>query len=213
MAWGVVGAFFGWRAWRLAHRDIHRLRAQEHTFGVAYIAHLKVAPALWGACSAFLWWAFAGQFSGDATVVVYGLWSAVLLRLLLIDIDTHVLPRRTISIAVLWGVVGLLIVSLIDDVGSVVEMFAGAVTMWVMLKILEVVSRGDLGGGDVALAPLLGLFIGWLSFKQIFVAVIAAFILGGVFAILLVTLGRAGRRTFIAFGPFLIVGALIGVLR
>lgn len=213
VVWAGLGTFSGWRAWRLAHRDIHRLRADELTFGTAFIAHLKFAPALWALCGAALWWLFSIRFSVDATVLVFGLWSGVLLRLLLIDIDTHVLPRRTIGIAATWGLLSLLVLSLFDDAGNVWGMLGGAAVMWLLLKFLEIVSRGDLGGGDVALGPLIGLFVGWISVQRIFEALIAAFILGGVFAIVLVTLGRAGRRTFIAFGPFLIVGALIGVLR
>lgn len=213
VVWGVLGAFFGWRACIRAHRDIHRLREREMTFGVAFVAESKVTPAVWAVVGATLWWMFAERFDVDATVLVYGMWSTALLRLLLVDIDTHVLPRRTISFSIAWGGTALLVLSIFDDTGNVWTMFGGAVVMWFLLKILEIVSRGDLGGGDVALAPLLGLFIGWVSFPRILDAFIAAFILGGVFAVLLVTLGRAGRRTFIAFGPFLIVGALIGVLR
>lgn len=213
VVWSVIGAFFGWRAYVRAHRDIHQLREKELTFGVAYVAESKVTPAVWTTVGATLWWLFAERFAVDATVLVYGMWSVTLLRLLLVDIDTHVLPRRTISFAIAWGGTALLVVSLFDDTGNVWQMLGAAVTLWLLLKFLEIVSRGDLGGGDVALAPLLGLFIGWVSFPRIFDALIVAFILGGVFAILLVTLGTAGRRTFIAFGPFLIVGALIGVLR
>ena len=213
VVWALIGAFCGWRAWRLAHRDIHLLREMDLTYGTAHVAHGKLTPVLWLVVSAGLWWQFAVTFNNDLAVIVYGLWSAVLLRLLLIDIDTHVLPRRTTSAATFLGFFALMLLSLFDDTGSAWSMLSGAVVLWVMLKFLQIVSRGDLGGGDVALGPLLGVFVGWLSFERIFVVVLAGFILGGLFAIGLVTLGRATRRTYIAFGPFLIVGAFVGVLR
>jgi leader peptidase (prepilin peptidase) / N-methyltransferase len=81
------------------------------------------------------------------------------------------------------------------------------------MKTLEVFSRGDLGGGDVRLALLLGLYAGWLSLVHLAIAVVAAFAAAGLFALLLVVLRRAGRRTHIAFGPFLIAGTLFAVLR
>jgi leader peptidase (prepilin peptidase)/N-methyltransferase len=141
------------------------------------------------------------------------MWSALLLRLFLVDVDTHVLARRTVVTGTVWGMLGLGIASVWDNAGSVGQMLWGAVVMWLVLRILEFISRGDLGSGDVSLGPLLGLFTGWGAIEGVFVAVVAAFFLGGLYAIALVTLGRASRRTFIAFGPFLVLGAFVGVLR
>jgi leader peptidase (prepilin peptidase)/N-methyltransferase len=78
---------------------------------------------------------------------------------------------------------------------------------------LEVLARGGLGGGDVALAGLLGLYLGWISYEAIAVGLLAAFVVGGVFALLLLITRKANRSTRFAFGPFLVVGALIAVLR
>ncbi len=213
VVWVFVGAFFGWRAWRLARRDIHNLRRSGSTFGEAFVADAWLTPWVWTLCGAVLWGLFTQRFDSDASVLVYGVWSQVLLRLLLIDVDTHVLPGRIIWFASTWGLLALVGLSIVEQGEQLWAMLGAAVVMWVVLKALEIVSRGDLGGGDVALGPLLAMFAGWLSFDRVFVVLIAAFILGGLFATVLVTLGRAGRRTFIAFGPFLIVGAFIGVLR
>jgi leader peptidase (prepilin peptidase)/N-methyltransferase len=81
------------------------------------------------------------------------------------------------------------------------------------MKTLEVLSRGDLGGGDVRLALLLGLYTGWLSLEHVAIAVVAGFAAAGLFALVLIVLRRASRRTHIALGPFLIAGALLVVLR
>ena len=213
IVWNIVGLFFGWRAYRLALRDIAELRDQYVTFSEAHFSQRRqVAVLSVGACGA-LWWAFSTRFNHDVTVLVYGMWSALLLRLFLVDVDTHVLARRTVVMGTLWGIVGLACVSLWDNTGSVAQMLWGAAVMWLVLKILEIISRGDLGAGDVSLGPLLGLFTGWLALERVFIAVVAAFFIGGLFAIALVTLGRASRRTFIAFGPFLVLGAFVGVLR
>jgi leader peptidase (prepilin peptidase)/N-methyltransferase len=213
IVWPIVGAVLGWRAWRLAIRDISLLRRQGTTFGQAHFTQRRFSAALSIISSAALWWAFTHRFNHDVTIVVYGMWSVLLLRIFFIDVDTHVVIRRTVVASTMWGVVGLASASLWEGTGSVSGMLLGAVVMWLALKILEVISRGDLGAGDVSLGPVLGLFTGWLAMERVFIALVAAFFLGGVYAIALVTLGRASRRTFIAFGPFLVIGAFVGVLR
>lgn len=213
IVWTIVGFFFGWRAYRLALRDIAVLRDQQVTFSEAHFSQRRLVAVLSVSACGALWWAFSTRFNHDVTVLVYGMWSALLLRLFLVDVDTHVLARRTVVMGTLWGIVGLAFVSLWDNTGRVAQMLWGAAVMWLVLKILEIISRGDLGAGDVSLGPLLGLFTGWLALERVFIAVVAAFFIGGLFAIALVTLGRASRRTFIAFGPFLVLGAFVGVLR
>jgi leader peptidase (prepilin peptidase)/N-methyltransferase len=70
-----------------------------------------------------------------------------------------------------------------------------------------------MGSGDVTLGGFLGLFLGWNSFEAVLLGLLVAFLTAGVFALLAVLLRKAGRNTRFAFGPFLIVGALVAVLR
>jgi leader peptidase (prepilin peptidase)/N-methyltransferase len=213
IVWTIVGLVFGWRAQRLALRDIAALRFQHTTFGEAHFSQRGITAAFSVITSGALWWAFSQKFDHDVTVVAYGLWSGLLLRVFLVDVDTHVIQRRTIVGGTVLGIVGLSIASVWDNTGNVAQMLLGAAVLWLALKILEIISRGDLGAGDVSLGPLLGVFAGWLALERVFIALVAAFFIGGLFAIALVTAGRASRRTFIAFGPFLVIGALVGVLR
>jgi len=60
---------------------------------------------------------------------------------------------------------------------------------------------------------LLGMYLGWISYEALVVGLVTAFMVGGVFALLLLITRRANRATRFAFGPFLIVGALVAVLR
>jgi leader peptidase (prepilin peptidase)/N-methyltransferase len=163
--------------------------------------------------SAALWWQAAHQFDADFTVLSFGLLIAVGLRLLLIDIDTHLLPRALVYRGIALAVPILFVAALVDERGSVGGMLLGALLMWCLMKILEVLSRGDLGGGDVTASIFLGLYLGWMSYERLTTAVVIAFATAGLFALLLLATGRAGRRTHIAFGPFLIAGTLIAVLR
>ena len=68
-------------------------------------------------------------------------------------------------------------------------------------------SKGKaMGLGDAKLAFLIGLF---LSFPLAIVAFILAFIIGAVFGIILIGLGKKSLKSRIAFGPFLVLGATI----
>lgn len=79
---------------------------------------------------------------------------------------------------------------------------------FVVLAALSILGRGALGGGDVKLMAVVGLWLG----KEVVLALTTGFILGGVAAVVLLLLRRAGRKDFFAFGPFLIIGTLLGWL-
>ncbi|HEX5876878.1 MAG TPA: hypothetical protein VF468_00880 [Actinomycetota bacterium] len=65
---------------------------------------------------------------------------------------------------------------------------------------------------DVKLAPALGLALGWLSWGTVAVGVVAGFLLGGLAGLAgMVALGLS-RKSRLPFGPWLVVGALLGVL-
>jgi leader peptidase (prepilin peptidase)/N-methyltransferase len=68
-----------------------------------------------------------------------------------------------------------------------------------------------MGLGDVKLAGVLGMYLGYLGWAQLAVGVAGAFLLGGVFGIMLMLLGRAGRKTAVPFGPWMLLGAWIGI--
>lgn len=213
VVWTCVGALLGVRSWRNALGDIASLRRGSLTFHDAHFTETPVAVWVSMFMVASSWFGFAHRFDADTVVVVFGLWSAVMARLVFVDIDTHVLPRRTVVPTTLLGLVGLVLATLVTGEGSLTSMLAGSVVAWLVLRVMEWASRGDLGGGDVSLGPVLGMFVGWGGFDRVFTMFIVAFVVAGSVVILLWAFGRVGRRTHIAFGPFLIVGAMAGVLR
>jgi leader peptidase (prepilin peptidase)/N-methyltransferase len=68
-----------------------------------------------------------------------------------------------------------------------------------------------MGLGDVKLAGLLGLALGWLGWGPSVLGLFAGFAVGAVVGVGLLASGRVTRRTPIAHGPFLLVGATIGL--
>jgi leader peptidase (prepilin peptidase) / N-methyltransferase len=209
----LIGAFSGYKAITRARTDIARFRAAGETFGEGHFTNSNVSTPIVVAISSALYFLLAQRFDHNLTVLTYGVLVSTGMWLSLIDIDTHLLPRRIVYRTIAVAMPLLVLSAFFDNTGSVAGMFIGGIAMWLLLRVLEVLSRGDLGGGDVGLGALLGLYLGWLSYEAILVGLFASFVVGGFFAVALLVTRKANRHTHFAFGPFLIVGTLIAVLR
>lgn len=75
------------------------------------------------------------------------------------------------------------------------------------LGLLYLITKGKgMGLGDVKLAIFMGLFLGW---QKTILAFYVAFILGAGVSLVLMLFKKAGRKSIIAFGPFLILGVFV----
>ncbi|MFC7480110.1 hypothetical protein ACFQX7_08815 [Luedemannella flava] len=68
-----------------------------------------------------------------------------------------------------------------------------------------------MGFGDVKLAGLLGLYLGWLGWGPVIVGTFAGFLFGAVVGAVLMLIRRAGRKSAVAFGPFMLAGAFLAI--
>jgi leader peptidase (prepilin peptidase)/N-methyltransferase len=209
----LIGAVSGYKAIARARTDIARFRTAGETFGESHVTNANVSTPIVVVATSTLYFLLAQQFEHNLTALTYGVLVGAGMWLSLIDIDTHLLPRRIVYRTIAVAMPLLVLSAFFDDTGSIAGMFIGGVAMWFILRVLEVLSRGDLGGGDVGLGGLLGLYLGWLSYEAILVGLFASFLVGGLFAVALLISRKANRHTHFAFGPFLIVGTLIAVLR
>ena len=71
---------------------------------------------------------------------------------------------------------------------------------------------GSMGLGDVKLAAVTGLLLGWLGWPAVVLGTVSAFLLAAVVAVVLLVRG-APRTSHLAFGPAIIAGAAVAVLR
>jgi leader peptidase (prepilin peptidase)/N-methyltransferase len=69
-----------------------------------------------------------------------------------------------------------------------------------------------MGFGDVKLAGVLGLVLGWLGWSILLVGGFLGFLLGAVVGGALMAVRKAGRKSKIPFGPFMLAGALLAIL-
>lgn len=136
----------------------------------------------------------------------------VLVALAVVDWRTHLLPTKVVwpttlataaLVVVAWAVTG--------DTDDVTRAGWGFVIAYGSFFVMWFVYPKGLGFGDVRLAGVLGLALGYLGWGELLVGLYAGFLLGGVGGGLLSMLKMVQRKAF-PFGPFMIVGALIGIL-
>lgn len=78
--------------------------------------------------------------------------------------------------------------------------------------VLYRINPGGMGFGDVKLALGAGAVLGWYGWSTVMLGTFAGFVFGALYGWALVILRRAGRKTAIPFGPFLIGGVFVGLL-
>jgi leader peptidase (prepilin peptidase)/N-methyltransferase len=139
------------------------------------------------------------------------LWLGLVLVLLLvpitlIDLDHRIIPNRLVA----TGAVAALALLAALDPGALPEHLIAAAAAGGFLLVAAVAYPAGMGMGDVKLAGMLGLFLGRAVAPAMFAALVAGTLVG---AVIIARVGAArGRKTGIPFGPYLALGALVGLL-
>ncbi|MFE9821258.1 prepilin peptidase [Streptomyces sp. NPDC005791] len=157
--------------------------------------------------------ALAAATGARPEAVVWLLLTPVAVLLAVIDRRVHRLPDTLTlplagAAAVLLGGAALLP----GTGGSWTSALLGGVALGGFYVLLFLINPNGMGFGDVKLALGLGVALGWYGWAVLFAGGFAGFLLGALYGTGLVLLRRAGRRTGIPFGPFMIAGALVGLL-
>ncbi|HWI32484.1 MAG TPA: prepilin peptidase [Microbacterium sp.] len=185
----------------------------EAATGVAFVAVTWLLLA--SASQTGSWLAPNAPFSGATLVVVliaFLYLAAISIALMLIDLDTHRLPNAIVLPSyVVAGVLLTLACLLEGDNAAFIRSVVGGIALYAFYFVLRLIRPAGMGGGDVTLAGVLGLYLGYVGWGALIVGAFAAFVLGGVFGLILVVARRAGRRSAIPFGPWMIGGAWVGI--
>ncbi|MFE4048672.1 prepilin peptidase [Streptomyces sp. YIM B13518] len=99
-----------------------------------------------------------------------------------------------------------------EHAGEWTTALLGALALGAGYFVLFLVNPGGMGFGDVKLALGAGAVLGWYGWPTVMLGTLAGFVFGALYGGVLVVARKAGRRTAIPFGPFLISGALAGLL-
>ncbi|GAA4354152.1 prepilin peptidase [Microbacterium rhizosphaerae] len=161
----------------------------------------------------------ASAFGGGADSIAFWLvlvaflyFSAISIVLTLIDLDTKRLPNAIVLPSYVVAVILFAAAAtLTNDWAALVRAGAGMVILYAFYFLLRVIRPGGMGGGDVKLAGVVGIYLGWLGWGALIIGSFAAFVLGGLFGIGLMVFRKAGRKTAIPFGPWMLAGAWVGI--
>lgn len=151
-------------------------------------------------------------------------------RLTVIDVRHHLLPNRIVfpsyavagvlllAAAVVHVVAGPSAAEGTPDGGAellgvpALRILAGGAVLWLFYFVLRLVYPPGMGFGDVKLAGVLGMYLGYLGWAHVFAGTFAAFLLGGLWSLALLAARRGTLKSAIPFGPFMLAGAAAAML-
>ncbi|TLM73338.1 prepilin peptidase [Pseudarthrobacter sp. NamB4] len=149
-------------------------------------------------------------------------------RLTVIDVRHHLLPNHIVFPSYAVAGVLLLAAAFAATGGSteqaaaaplgglvalpVLRVVAGSAILWVFYFILRMVYPPGMGFGDVKLAGVLGMYLGYLGWGHLFAGTFLAFLLGGLWSLGLLAARKGTLKSSIPFGPFMLAGAAAAML-
>ena len=158
-----------------------------------------------GVLFALAGWRFAAE---PVALAAYLAFAAAAVALALIDLDVHRLPNAIVVPA--YPVLAVLLT--LGSGGSLARAAWGAALLFAFFFLVAVAAPGAMGFGDVKLAGVVGGMTAYLSWGALLTSAFGAFLLGAVVGLVLIAGGRAGRKTALPFGPFLLVAAWCSIL-
>ena len=141
--------------------------------------------------------AYAGFLAGSGTLAV-------------IDARTKRLPNRIMFPLYGFGAVGLTLASAVGhEWPRLVIALASAALLYGLFWLFWFF--GPMGFGDVKLAGVLGLFLGWVSLPAVLTGLLLGMLAAAFTGIGMMAARKADRKTEIAYGPFLIAGSWVAL--
>ena len=169
--------------------------------------------ALLGAVTVALFVGLAVRYDDSWVLPAFLVLAAGLVALSVIDFEYFLLPNRIVY-PLAAGTLALLALAAVgDDAWAAFgRAILGGVAATVTLGALHLVSPRSMGFGDVKLAFVLGLVLGWLGWSELVLGLFCGFLAGAVVGIALIALRHRGRKEHLPFGPFLAFGTLVVLL-
>ncbi len=128
--------------------------------------------------------------------------ASLMLVVALTDIDHRIIPNKIVIFGLIVGV----ILDIVRFGLNIKFILIGIAVGFGFMFLVFVLSRGQMGMGDVKLAAVMGVFLGW---QGTLVALFLAFALGSVYGIILMVFFGKSRKAKIPFGPFMALATVI----
>lgn len=226
----VLAVLAGFVAGALLPRPVYRLSVPMDTparSGCAHCGqslgratHCPQCGEAWGPP----WWATALVAGGGSGLVALAIGADPVLPLFVglvvlgtalgaIDIACHRLPTALVRPAIVAGAALLAVLAAVTgEWGSLGRALLGAAALSAVYFLLYLAPGQPLGFGDVRLAVLLGLFLGWLGWAEVFWGGLLPWLVNAPVVLVALLSGRADRKSRLPFGPAMLVGALLAIV-
>lgn len=121
-----------------------------------------------------------------------------------IDFKKKVIPGKFISFVFILGAVKNLI-----NIDRILDGLTGLIVGGGILLIIAVITKGGLGGGDVKLVAVLGLFLG---LKKVLLLITLSILTGALASVVLILLKAHKYSSTISFGPFIAISTFLVIV-
>ncbi|MFG2356723.1 prepilin peptidase [Streptomyces sp. NPDC048521] len=184
--------------------------AGEHT---ASAPRLAPSGALLAAATALTCAALAAATGTRPELAVWLLLAPVGVLLAVVDFRVQRLPDP-LTLPLAAGALALLGLTALlpEHAGHWLTALYAALALGGGYYVLHRINPAGMGFGDVKLAVGMGAVLGWYGWPTVLLGTFAGFLFGALYGGALVVVRRAGRKTAIPFGPFLMAGAFAGLL-
>jgi leader peptidase (prepilin peptidase)/N-methyltransferase len=171
------------------------------------------SPAVLEVATAAVLALLAGRFGPHPFTLALCFLGALGVALAAIDLSVQRLPDR-LTLPAYPVLIGLLLVAALagHDLGALWRALLGGLALAAGYLLLGLARPGQLGGGDIKLAGLAGLVLGWLGWWAVLTGAALGFVLAALASLVLLAARRITLRGAISFGPFLLGGALLVIL-
>jgi len=154
-----------------------------------------------GLMFAFLWW----WYGLTPELGIMSFYFCLLTLILVVDLERGLILNKVVYPAT---AIALIIAVFTSNPGIVEALIGGGLGLGIML-LLALLYRGGIGWGDVKMAGLLGVMVG---FPGVLVALLLAVVGGGLVAAILLAFKVRGKKEAIAFGPFLSLATMLTLI-
>ena len=145
-------------------------------------------------------WQFIGYFVLASLLIITSF----------IDIEQQIIPNKIIGYGLILGILFSLTGITVGLFDAVLGFLVGAGSLFLIALIsLQILGKEGMGGGDIKLLGVIGLFLGW---KMTLLTLLRSIYIGGVFSILVLLFKIKKRGDYIPFGPFISLASIITIL-